>query len=422
MRTGGQRRQRTSVIETDTDTIQVLFVDDEERIVEFAATVLERIDETFTVHTETSAAAGIEYLETETVECIVSDYRMPGMDGLEFLRWVRTEYAEIPFILSTGKGSEEVASEAISAGVTDYLRKDTGTDQYEVLANRIENAVSQRRAEAALKEREQRLAAQNDELATLNRINVVIQDIIRGLVEAATREEIESTICERIAASELYQFAWIAERGASDELAVRTGAGVDAADIGTITTDGGIAVPSALETDDVQVLTDSGSIPDSWHVDIGDGYRSVAAIPLSYKNVVYGVLAVYATRQNAFSEREQAGFAILGEVVGFAINAAQNMKLLLSDTAIELELRVGDESSFPTTLTRRLDCQYTLDGVVPSTEGRMLHYVTVEGTAPERVLELAAESSDIEESRLISEYEDGGVFEFAMTASPVNSV
>jgi hypothetical protein len=44
-------------------------------------------------------------------------------------------------VLFTGKGSETVASEAISAGVTDYLQKGTGTDQFVILANRIENAV-----------------------------------------------------------------------------------------------------------------------------------------------------------------------------------------------------------------------------------------------------------------------------------------
>jgi DNA-binding NtrC family response regulator len=60
---------------------------------------------------------------------------------LEFLDRLRQHRSELPFILFTGKGNEEIASEAITAGVTDYLQKETGTDQYRVLANRIHNSV-----------------------------------------------------------------------------------------------------------------------------------------------------------------------------------------------------------------------------------------------------------------------------------------
>lgn len=45
---------------------------------------------------------------------------MPGQTGIEFLEVVRDQYANLPFILFTGQGSDEIASDAISAGVTDY--------------------------------------------------------------------------------------------------------------------------------------------------------------------------------------------------------------------------------------------------------------------------------------------------------------
>lgn len=69
------------------------------------------------------------------------------MDGLDVLEAIRADAPELPFILFTGKGSEEIASEAISAGITEYLQKEGGTEQYKILANRIEQAVSRRRAE-----------------------------------------------------------------------------------------------------------------------------------------------------------------------------------------------------------------------------------------------------------------------------------
>ena len=138
--------------------IRVLHVDDEPELADVAAMHLERVDENITVVTETSAPDGLERLRTTPIDCVVSDHDMAEMNGLEFLKAVREEYPELPFILFTGKGNEEIASDAISAGVTEYLQKDVGTDQYTVLANRIERAVGEQRAKSALEESERQLS------------------------------------------------------------------------------------------------------------------------------------------------------------------------------------------------------------------------------------------------------------------------
>jgi PAS domain S-box-containing protein len=133
----------------DLDPITVLHVDDEPNFAELTATFLKRENSDFEVLTETSADAALERLDddTDSIDCIVSDYQMPGMDGIELLKTVREECPELPFILFTGKGSEAVAGRAISNGVTDYLQKESGTDQYTVLANRITNTVEKASAE-----------------------------------------------------------------------------------------------------------------------------------------------------------------------------------------------------------------------------------------------------------------------------------
>jgi PAS domain S-box-containing protein len=141
----------------DTERIHLLHVDDEPDFADLVATFLEREDSRFTVETVTSASDGLDRLADTTFDCIISDYDMPGQNGIEFLETVREEYPDLPFILYTGKGSEEVASDAISAGVTDYLQKASGTDQYTVLANRIKNAVEGYRSQRALAERNQEL-------------------------------------------------------------------------------------------------------------------------------------------------------------------------------------------------------------------------------------------------------------------------
>ncbi|WP_436927612.1 response regulator [Halosimplex amylolyticum] len=131
------------------ESIQVLHVDDDPDLVELVATVLEREDERLTVETASTVADAIARLDEMEIDCIISDYEMPGRNGLEFLETVRTDRPDLPFILFTGKGSEEIASDAISAGVTDYLQKEIGTEQYTLLTNRVINAVERARAEQA---------------------------------------------------------------------------------------------------------------------------------------------------------------------------------------------------------------------------------------------------------------------------------
>lgn len=72
------------------------------------------------------------------------------MDGIEFMEEVREKYERLPFILLTGKGSEEIPSRMIWRAA-DYFSK-SSDETYEVLVNRIENLVSRYRTKEALEQ------------------------------------------------------------------------------------------------------------------------------------------------------------------------------------------------------------------------------------------------------------------------------
>jgi len=136
--------------------ISVLYVDDEELLLTLTSVFLKKLGD-FRVETATSATAALAMMESGPYDVIVSDYQMPGMDGIEFLKAVRSRYGDCPFILFTGKGREEVVIEAINQGVDFYLQK--GGDprsQFTELAHKITRAAERRGVRDALRRSEEK--------------------------------------------------------------------------------------------------------------------------------------------------------------------------------------------------------------------------------------------------------------------------
>lgn len=140
-------------------TISLLFVDDEPSLLEIGQIFLERTPG-ITVTTSESAEAALKELEQKPFDAIVSDYQMPGMDGIGFLKEIRGRSLTLPFILFTGKGREEIVIKALNSGADYYLQKggDPGS-QYAELAHKVKRSVEQRRAESDLKRKHEVLQA-----------------------------------------------------------------------------------------------------------------------------------------------------------------------------------------------------------------------------------------------------------------------
>jgi PAS domain S-box-containing protein len=138
------------------EKIRILLIDDEETQIELIMINLGKLDPRFEITSVAKPANVLKLLKKSDFECLVSDYSLPGMSGIQLCAEIR-KTSKVPFILYTARGSEEVAAEAFSAGVNSYLKKEPELSHYLLLANRIREIVEKWRTEQQLHESEQRL-------------------------------------------------------------------------------------------------------------------------------------------------------------------------------------------------------------------------------------------------------------------------
>jgi PAS domain S-box-containing protein len=140
-------------------------VDDEMAFLEVATHFLQKVGG-FEVHCATSVRSAKEMLSKDAFDVVVSDYQMPETDGIEFLKLLRAGGSQIPFILFTGKGREDVVIEALNQGADFYLQK--GGDirsQFHELAGMISQAVEGTRASTQLVESQERFRRLADSIS-----------------------------------------------------------------------------------------------------------------------------------------------------------------------------------------------------------------------------------------------------------------
>ncbi len=139
---------------------RVLLVDDDPNLLDIAERILPREEPTVNLVTATSAQEALQKMKEEGFDAVVSDYQMPGMDGLVFLQTLRDEGNTIPFIIFTGQGREEVAMDALNLGADYYLMKGAEVKStFGELAHIIRQVIEHRQTEEALRESEARFAA-----------------------------------------------------------------------------------------------------------------------------------------------------------------------------------------------------------------------------------------------------------------------
>ena len=181
--------------------IQVLHVDDESSFLKVAKRCLE-MEGTFQVDTASSVEEALKKMRKKTFDVIVSDYMMPEKDGLEFLKKLREKGNNIPFIIFTGKGREEVAINALNLGADQYLNKVGDPETvYVELAHGIRQVVESKTLDKALRASKNYLETILDSILTAV---VVIDEETHEILDAnpyaletigASREHVIGKVC-----------------------------------------------------------------------------------------------------------------------------------------------------------------------------------------------------------------------------------
>ncbi len=131
--------------------IDVLCVDDDESMLELVAMFVARSGD-FKIDTAASAEEALSRMDERHYDVVVCDYQMPEMTGIDLLSILRNQGNDVPFVIFTGKGREDVAIDALNRGADFYLQKSGDTRaMFAELANMITQSVMRRSAEQECK-------------------------------------------------------------------------------------------------------------------------------------------------------------------------------------------------------------------------------------------------------------------------------
>jgi len=280
------------------------------------------------------------------------------------------------------------------------------------------------------KERERKLERQREQLAAIDDLNDTVRDIVDAVIEQSSREEIEEIVCDRLAATDSYAFAWIADVDLETKtIRPRVERGVDGyldtIDLSTAPDEAIGQGPAgrAARTGEIQVSMDVFEDPDfePWREYAEEyGYRSSAAIPITHEGTLYGMLGVYSERAGAFSPTEREVVGQLGEVIGHAIAAIERKQALMSDEVTELELTIpGFLESFD--VDPDAGGIITYERTVSIGDGVFLQYGTVDEAAIPTLEAYVDRHPDYGDLTVFDRGEGTARFEFRAVEPPVSS-
>ncbi|ELY47401.1 bacterio-opsin activator domain-containing protein [Natronorubrum sulfidifaciens] len=281
-------------------------------------------------------------------------------------------------------------------------------------------------AELAVEETTAELREEHQALEhVLDRVNGMLRDVTDAVVGARTREEIERQVCLRLSDTDPYVLAWIGRADVTNnrlsprQWESRGDIPLEDGDL-VLGDDASHPAVQALETGEPQVIQDLETFDDAdrwWPTGAPQSFQSVAALPLTYGDVTYGVLVLFAAEANAVAEQERLVLESLTETIATAMNAIETRQMLVSDTVIELEVAIEDPSLFVTALADDLEATITYRGLTYNKDGEPVAFFHVDravDTPPS-----AATIEGVTDVTVPSTYDEGALLEVDVRDSVV---
>ena len=274
-------------------------------------------------------------LQDPALGLILSDFKLPGYDGISALMLARRLRPEVPFIMVSGSMGEEIAIDTMHLGATDYVLKQR--------MSRLGPAVARALREASLTKNQTHAESL---IRRLHEVLRAVRDVDELIVRERNPEKLLAEACNILVRTRGYRLVWIGLVEPDSKRVVPAASAGPAADyVNTITVTwdesktGRGPVGTAIRRRETcvfqSVATDTRFGP--WQEEArARGFGAVAAVPMIQSDRVFGALAVYADRSNAFDKEELRLLKELADDLAFAL---QNIETERQHQRIEESLR-----------------------------------------------------------------------------------
>lgn len=157
---------------------KILVIDDEKDLREGCERILRRMN--CQVHTAANGEEGVDFFQKNRPSIVLTDLKMPGMDGIQVLKKIRNMDEDVLVIVITGFATIDTAIEAMKQGAYDFIAKPFEPDQLRIVVGRAMEKIKLRRQAEALKQ--ERLRNLADLGTEKSRIHAIIETLPNGIV------------------------------------------------------------------------------------------------------------------------------------------------------------------------------------------------------------------------------------------------